>query len=384
MRLLVIDNRDSSEQHYTLQNRTEYFDLDSTGKLSPTAAKTGLKIEEKGRNVWITDLKTKEQIYLTDRPLPSQTPWLWQANQELRFGPYILLWRATTSAHRQLQPRWLAERVSPRLIFTGLLLFAIGLALLASWLYRSSTRTVYSAQSPAVWLMAYFNSFPTPATSTPTVTPTPLTPTVTITPTLVLTVTEVDKPPTTTPTPTATLSVTETMRLIGAGAVVNGTPVINAHTLQPGAGHWDPRLTDLGVEYEPAVVPIRGQFWRLIDAQWLDETASNGMHHVFVEVLDENGDRILEPVTMTMAWSTDTCVRYMQNTLPLQIGPRQFRPYGMNCPMYNAGKVYSVKLSGFGLPSDLVRNLGLGTPAQRDLGIRTSFLLIFQRTTRTE
>jgi hypothetical protein len=98
--------------------------------------------------------------------------------------------------------------------------------------------------------------------------------------------------------------------------------------------------------------------------------------------LDEQGNRVLEPVSMTMQWTTDQCLRYMEDTPPLQIGERQFRPYGMHCPMYNAGAVYTVKVNGFGLPSDLVRNVGLGTSAYRNWDIRTSFLLIFQRTTR--
>jgi hypothetical protein len=382
MHLFVIDKRNSVEQRYHLENRAQFFDLDSDGNLRTTQTVGGLRIEARDRNVLLTDLGAKEKVRLADWELPAQAPWVWQANQELRMGPYVLLWRPTTSWWGRWRKRWIAERVSP--LFTALAVgaFALGLILIALWLFTLYRSTFNTVATRPVWVAMYFDTFPTPATATPTVTPTLLTAPPSLRPALVITVTAVDKPPTATPTPTATLSVTEVMKLTGAGAVVDGTPVITQHEMTPTADHWDTRLDKLDVVYERAYVPIGGQFWRLIDAQWLDETESTGMHHVFVEVLDEQGNRVLEPVSMTMQWTTDQCLRYMEDTPPLQIGERQFRPYGMHCPMYNAGAVYTVKVNGFGLPSDLVRNVGLGTSAYRNWDIRTSFLLIFQRTTR--
>ena len=383
MHLYVIDNRNSVEQRYHLENRAQFFDLNNEGNLQPTQAGVGLRIEARDRNVLLTDLGAKEKVRLADWELPAQAPWVWLANQELRMGPYVLLWRPTASWRAQWRRRWVAVRVSPH--FSALVVgsFAVGLILLALWLLMLNQGTIRSAGGASAWVAMYFDTFPTPATPTPIVTGTAtLTATATITPTLVMTVTTLDKRPTATPTPTVTLSVTEVMKLTGAGAVVDGTPVITQHEMTPEAARWDSRLDKLDVFYDQAYVPIKGQFWRLIDAQWLDETESTGMHHVFVEVLDEQGNRILEPVTMTMQWTSDQCVRYMEDTPPLQIGDRQFRPYGMHCPMYNAGAVYTVKVNGFGLPSDTVRNLGLGTVDYRNWDIRTSFLLIFQRTTR--
>lgn len=377
MHLFVIDKRNSVEQQYHVTDRAEFFDLDSDGNLRPTTG-GGLRIEQRDRNVLLTDLGAKEKVRLANWELPPQTPWVWLANQELHLGPYyVLLWRPTRSRWQRLRRALVAERLSPYFSLLTVLAFAFGLIALGLWLYLGYSSTIANAVVPVVAL-------PT-ATATPTITITAtatLTATPSLTPTLVLTVTALDKPPTATPTLTPTLSVTEVMKLIGAGAVVDGTPVITQHAMTPEPEHWDADLDRLGVVYEPAYVPIGGQFWRLIDAQWLDDTESTGLHHVFVEVLDEQSNRILEPVTMTMQWTTDQCVRTMQNTPPLQIGDRQFRPYGMHCPMYNAGAVYNVRIGGFGLPSDAVRNLGLGTPDYRDWSIRTSFLLTFQRTTR--
>lgn len=377
MHLYVIDKRSSVEQRYHLENSAQFFDLNNEGNLQPTQAGVGLRIEARDRNVLLTDLGAKEKVRLADWELPAQAPWVWQANQELRMGPYVLLWRPTASWRAQWRRRWVAERVSP--LFSALVVgtFAIGLILVALWLYSRYTATIANVEIP-IAVVPTTTAMPT-ATVTGTAT---LTATATITPTLVMTVTALDKRPTATPTPTATLSVTEVMKLTGASAVVDGTPVITQHEMTPEAARWDSRLDNLDVFYDRAYVPIKGQFWRLIDAQWLDETESTGMHHVFVEVLDEQGNRILEPVSMTMQWTSDQCVRYMEDTPPLQIGGRQFRPYGMHCPMYNAGAVYTVKVNGFGLPSDTVRNLGLGTVDYRNWDIRTSFLLIFQRTTR--
>jgi len=383
MRLLAIDQRDGSEHAYTLQNRPEWFDLDSRALLTINGNRHGLRVNEKAGNVWITDLGAKERIYLANELLPLHSPWAWQANQELRFGPYILLWQPSRPLQPGVQPQWLAERVSPIAIALAVMLGITALLSLFLWRY-SANREIAQTPEPAIWPGISF--VPAAATAVPTSVLMAPTNTISIAPTPILTATITDIRPTNTPLPTATRSITEAMELIGAAAVVDGTPVINAHTMRPNKEQWDAQLMDeLSIAYQPAVVAIGAQFWRLTGIQWLDETASQGMHHVFVEVLDETGARVLEPVTMTMAWSTGACTRYMENTPPLQIGERQFPPYGMNCPMYSGGTVYAVSISGFGLPSDVVRNLGLGMPGYfRNWTNPTSFLLTFQRTTRTE
>lgn len=54
---------------------------------------------------------------------------------------------------------------------------------------------------------------------------------------------------------------------------------------------WDPRLDSLGVTLE-AAVECSGGCWKLISAQYLDEQESQGLHHLFVKLLDEQGNQL--------------------------------------------------------------------------------------------
>ena len=52
---------------------------------------------------------------------------------------------------------------------------------------------------------------------------------------------------------------------------------------------WDPRLDALGVKLVRAQ-PAEGEAcFRLVKARWLNEAESQGQHHIFVDVLDEEG-----------------------------------------------------------------------------------------------
>jgi len=139
-----------------------------------------------------------------------------------------------------------------------------------------------------------------------------------------------------------------------------------------GRGNWDERLDALLVTFKPACVRPGEQFWHLIEAKWLDVNESNGYHHVFVDLLDENWQRVMQPPTQfVMAWTTDQCGRYMQwESDPFG--------YGANCPMYAAGAAYTVYVEG--LPSDMIEKIGLGSIDQRDWRMLTSYQFKFQRT----
>ncbi|MCX6045112.1 MAG: FHA domain-containing protein [Chloroflexi bacterium] len=125
----------------------------------------------------------------------------------------------------------------------------------------------------------------------------------------------------------------------------------------------------LGVEVEPAQ-RITGQpYWRLVAAQWQDEVTAQGRHNIYVEVVDENNHRLLGQTVMVQWPSGSTSGVTEAKPLP---------EYAFNFPMGAAGAVYSVRVEGF--PSDIVHGVGMGTPAQRDFAILTSFQFKFQRT----
>jgi hypothetical protein len=142
-----------------------------------------------------------------------------------------------------------------------------------------------------------------------------------------------------------------------------------AQTLKPVA--WDGRLDQLGVNVAPAQVEPGQPYWRLIEARWADEQQSGGKHHIYVEVLDENGARIVgHPVTVW--WGDGSYTSGVEDKAPPD--------YGFNYQMYAAGYAYSVKVEG--LPSEILQGAGMGDIERREWGIHTSFYLIYQKTTR--
>lgn len=206
-------------------------------------------------------------------------------------------------------------------------------------------------------------------TATPTNTPTPTyTPVPTDTPLPTPTFTPL--PPTNTPRPTPIRPrPTPTAAERSVAAAAPSAP--RAAAARPGPNVWDGRLDQLGVTWAPANVEPGQPYWRLVEAHWADENESGGRHHIFVTVLDENGNRIVgQPVVVR--WADGQDVR------PTEDKPANEPSY--NFQMYAAGHAYTAYVDG--LPSDSVSGMGLGTIAQRTWKYHTSFYLVFQRTIR--
>lgn len=134
---------------------------------------------------------------------------------------------------------------------------------------------------------------------------------------------------------------------------------------------WDSRLDQLGVTIQEASVSSGQQYWRLIDARWADEIQSGGKHHIYVETLDEGGNRVVgQPVMVT--WGEGALSGLTEDKAPPD--------YAYNFQMYAAGYAYSVNVEG--MPSDRLSGAGLGSIEQRTYGIHTSYYLTFQRATK--
>jgi hypothetical protein len=56
---------------------------------------------------------------------------------------------------------------------------------------------------------------------------------------------------------------------------------------------WDSRLDALGVALVPAE-SCEGGCWKLISAQYLDEQQSQGLHHIYIKLLDEHGNQLAD------------------------------------------------------------------------------------------
>lgn len=199
------------------------------------------------------------------------------------------------------------------------------------------------------------------ATYTPFPTNTPIpTATPTITPT-----------PTSTPLPTATNTpIPPTPVPVIVQQVAAPEPEVQAASapaLPPRA--WDGRLSQLGMTVGDAAVASGQPYWRLIEAKWENEQEGGGKHHIFVEVVDEGGNRIVG-APISIFWSGGSASGVTEDKNPPD--------YAFNYPMYMAGNAYNAKVEG--LPSDVMQGMGLGTPEQPFHTIHTNVKLIFQRT----
>ena len=198
--------------------------------------------------------------------------------------------------------------------------------------------------------------------------PTPVPPTPTP---YIIVVTNTPPPPTDTPMPTdtplpPTPTATAQPRQVASAAlaVPTATPVVEA---QP-PRDLDPRLADLGVVIQPAGVRPGQSYWRLISCYWQNKEESGNDHTIYINVLDEAGNRIVgQPIE----------VRWPDGSLVIVTEDKPEPVYSANFPMYATLGSYSVSIPG--LPSDTVVGMGMGTADQPNFTIHTNFLLTFQR-----
>jgi len=182
--------------------------------------------------------------------------------------------------------------------------------------------------------------------------------------------------PTDTPTPAPTAPAVEEFvpdAFAAAGeAAPADTPTPEAVQVAAVAPRtMDPRLSQLGVNVEDAPAGPGQQYWRLIEARWEDEQQAGGKHHIYVDVLDEGGNRLVGQ-SVTVFWGDGNY------TAPLEDKPAP--DLGFNYQMYASGYAYNIKVEG--LPSDIVRGAGMGDLANRFSGIHTAYYLIYQRATK--
>jgi CRP-like cAMP-binding protein len=187
----------------------------------------------------------------------------------------------------------------------------------------------------------------------------------------IIVITNTPPPPTDTPVPTNTPVPPPTQqpkRVTSAAAPIPPTAI--PEKPQPPRA-LDGRLSSLNVVLQPVGVRPGQLYWRLIEARWENEAEAGGDHTIYVEVLDENGNRLVgQPVELY--WASGNLVVVTEDK------PRPV--YAANFPMYNCLGSYAVKVPG--LPSDQIVGLGLGTADQPAFTVHTNFFLTFQRVRR--
>jgi hypothetical protein len=106
--------------------------------------------------------------------------------------------------------------------------------------------------------------------------------------------------------------------------------------------------------------------YRLVKAKWFDEAESGGRHHIYVDVLDEEGKRIIgQRVIVSNGGQT--------------ILVTEDKPYpelSCNMPLYAVLGTYRCQVEGV---SDVVTGLGLGSAQAPGHALHTCFELTFQR-----
>lgn len=134
---------------------------------------------------------------------------------------------------------------------------------------------------------------------------------------------------------------------------------------------WDKRLDELGVKLVRATPTVGALYWRLIKAEFWDEKERQGKRHIFVDVLNENGTRIIGQEIL-VEWPGDRLVIVTENkptpeyTANFPLDENHYPPWGT---------LGAFDVSVRGLPSDKVT--GMGLPPKNKLVV---FLLTFQKT----
>jgi pSer/pThr/pTyr-binding forkhead associated (FHA) protein len=322
----------------------------------------------------IVDLNSSHGTFVNGRRLPSGGEQLLEPSAEIGIGPEVILCLQPEQSRstKSLAPPKALSRIPAStywgvLASTGVVSAMLWLALWLPWDEEPQEQVAI----PVVQAKVASTLIPTftPATKIGTVLQQPTTES-----------TQAPLPtiaqPIPTPIPVWTPSPAPPVVALADGAAnqpnLDAASVAAAPAVQPAAKvpetDWDPRLDALGVRVERA--NTSGSYWRLVRGLWEDEKQAGGTHNIYVDVLDEAGQRVLgQPVRIT--WSEGS---YVGTT-----GDKPPSEYPFNYPMYAAGNAYAVQLEG--LPSDVVQGAGMGSIEARGMGVHTSFRFVFQRTT---
>jgi len=142
-------------------------------------------------------------------------------------------------------------------------------------------------------------------------------------------------------------------------------------TIQPEPPReWDPRLDQRGAQLRPAVVEPGQGYWRLVKAVWFDEAESGQRHHIFVDALHSNGQRVVG-LPVRVYWATG------ETTVTTQ--PKPGEAYAGDFAMFAIAPAYGARPND-GNPADEVWGMGLGSIELPFHSIHTSYGLTWRWT----
>ena len=124
---------------------------------------------------------------------------------------------------------------------------------------------------------------------------------------------------------------------------------------------------DARIEDRLTVEP-HGSVYRLARVGWKNEEEAQGRHHIYIDVVDDQGRR-LAGERVTMVWNGGSSVGVVEE----KVG----EPFGANFPMHAALGSYSTFAGTDPALSDRVGGMGLGTPEHPGALLHTCFELVF-------
>ncbi|HSR32851.1 MAG TPA: hypothetical protein VLY63_19990, partial [Anaerolineae bacterium] len=131
----------------------------------------------------------------------------------------------------------------------------------------------------------------------------------------------------------------------------------------------DPRVQSL------LSLNLKGDTYKLEEIVWMDPVESRGLHHIFLDVVDPEGQR-LAGEKIRVSWSDGEVV--------ILIEEKPGEPWGGNFAMFATMGSYTARVVAASGASDAVSGLGMGTPDEPGIKHHTSFGLRFVQRLATE
>lgn len=375
MQMTILDVESGRHSSFPINSRQLTIGSDDENDLILSdIALHQVKITSDHNNLFVTNLDGSKTVSIADRTLQTNIPWVWASGQDLRLGSRFVLYHSGISTEERARQTYGGMWLSSALIVMLISFLVIGFNQVLNGT-SSRIRRILLTPAATITSISPGTAAVTETTSTPEITLTLLAPTMMpiIAPRQAYTV----------DIPASVISATqEALASAGnvsdtTGATATPTVVFEDSPLLPEVWAGDtlqPNLLQaLEVDFVPARM-VRGQpFWHLQKVVWLNEVASNGRHHIYVDVRDKNNNRLTDK-KVVVTWDNGNCVRSTVERATEFDKP--WSDYGADCAMFSAGRAYSVWI--FGAPSDRLDGLGLGVPGVRDQPFLTSYLLIFQ------
>jgi hypothetical protein len=133
---------------------------------------------------------------------------------------------------------------------------------------------------------------------------------------------------------------------------------------KPGGPRVDPRVQSL------LTLDLSGDTYKLEEILWMDPVESKGLHHIFLDVVDREGQR-LAGENVRVSWSSGAV------DVPIEEKPGE--PWGGNFGMFATMGSYAVQVVAASGASDAVAGLGMGTPEEPKVRHHTSFGIRFRK-----